>query len=98
MVQTAPKPKRQRSCIACGKQDSKGSLLRVVRNADGSVSFDPAGRAPGRGAYVCSAECFAAARKTGKLDRALRVRLSDQDLERIAGQLPQSSGRGDDTE
>ena len=42
--------KRQRSCIACGKQAGKAELYRVVRTPAGSVAFDGTGRAPGRGA------------------------------------------------
>ena len=43
--------KRQRSCIACGKQAGKAELYRVVRTPSGSVAFDGTGRAPGRGGY-----------------------------------------------
>ena len=59
----------------------------MVRDKSGSVSFDPTGRVAGRGAYVCSKECFAAARKAKKLERSLRVKLTEQDYERIAGEL-----------
>lgn len=76
--------KGQRSCIACGRQDGKAHLLRIVRTPDGSVAFDSTGRAPGRGAYVCSPECLAAACKKKKLDRALKTTLGSDDLERIA--------------
>ena len=76
MDQTTPAKKKQRTCVACGATDTKRALLRIVRSPLGVVSFDPSGRAPGRGAYVCSAECFAAARKAGKLDRALRTKLA----------------------
>lgn len=82
--------KRQRSCIACGKQAGKAQLLRIVRDRTGAVAFDGTGRAPGRGAYVCSEECFAAACKTKKLDRALRTTLGSDDLERIAGDVAQA--------
>ncbi len=41
--------KRQRSCIACGKQAGKAELYRVVRTPAGSVAFDGTGRAPGGG-------------------------------------------------
>lgn len=75
--------KRQRTCIACGKQESKGSLLRIVRGVDGAVRFDGSGRAPGRGAYVCSQDCLAAARKTKKLERALKTKLDRDEYERI---------------
>lgn len=79
--------KQQRSCIGCGERGAKAALHRVVRNPEGSVFFDPTGRAAGRGAYVCSAECFGRASKARKLNRALRVQLTDQDYERIAGEL-----------
>lgn len=78
--------KGQRSCIACGAHGQKAGLYRIVRGPEGA-SFDPTGRAPGRGAYVCSAECLDAACKTGKLDRALRTKLGHDDYERIAGDL-----------
>ena len=79
--------KRQRSCIACGKQAGKAELYRVVRTPSGSVAFDGTGRAPGRGAYVCSEACFAAACKRKKLDRALRTTLEGDVYERIAAEV-----------
>ena len=82
--------KKQRTCVACGRQDAKVALYRVVRLVQGGADFDPTGRAAGRGAYVCSAECFAAARKAGKLDRALRTKLDEESYERIAAGLAQA--------
>ena len=79
--------KRQRSCIACGRQAAKVALLRSVREPSGAVAFDATGRAPGRGAYVCSEECFAAACKRKKLDRALRTTLEGDVYERIAAEV-----------
>lgn len=79
--------KRQRSCITCGAQADKVTLLRIVRSPEGAVAFDPSGRAPGRGAYVCSAECFAAACKRNKLDRALKATLGSDDYDRIAADI-----------
>ena len=79
--------KRQRSCIACGRQADKVALLRNVRDPSGAVAFDATGRAPGRGAYVCSEECFAAACKRKKLDRALRTTLEGDVYERIAAEV-----------
>ena len=79
--------KRQRSCIACGAQADKTGLLRIVRTPEGAVAFDATGRAPGRGAYVCSAECFAAACKRNKLDRALKATLGSDDYDRIAADV-----------
>lgn len=87
MVTATQAVKRQRSCIACGAQADKVGLLRIVRSPEGAVAFDPSGRAPGRGAYVCSAECFAAACKKKKLDRALKATLGSDDYDRIAADI-----------
>ncbi len=78
---------RQRTCIGCGKQAQKGSLLRIVRTADGSLFFDASGRMAGRGAYVCSSACLSKAGKTRKLERALRRGVAMEDFERIAGEI-----------
>ena len=69
-----------RTCVACRRSDAKQGLLRVVRQADGTVVYDTKGKLSGRGAYVCAAaQCIALARKQKKLERALRVSgLSDE--------------------
>lgn len=79
--------KQQRRCILCGKFASKTELLRIVRDPSGTVSFDKTGRAPGRGAYVCSEECFSAACKKKKLDRALKMTLGSDEYEQIANDV-----------
>ncbi len=76
-----------RSCIVCGKQAKKAELLRIVRAPSGVVAFDKTGRASGRGAYVCSAECFAAACEKNKLDRALKTTLSEDDYKQLATEI-----------
>lgn len=83
----AQPPKKQRTCIACGKQAEKGALLRIVRTSDGSAAFDGTGRAAGRGAYVCSAACLANAVKAHKLERALRTKLDQQQFDRIEAEI-----------
>ena len=80
------KPKRQRTCIGCGATQTKGAFLRIVRTEDGPV-LDPVGRKPGRGAYVCTGACLAQARKTRKLERALRCKVTDIDYERLAREI-----------
>ena len=48
-----------RMCIACREMKPKKEMLRVVKNADGEINADPTGKAPGRGAYICSEpECL----------------------------------------
>lgn len=68
------KKKKPRTCVGCGEEAPKKLLLRVVRNADGTVSYDPTGKAQGRGAYVCSdPECIKKAAKKKAFLKALRV-------------------------
>ena len=63
-----------RTCVACRETDEKRDLLRVVRQPDGSVCYDPKGKMSGRGAYVCArAECIALAKKQKKFERSLKV-------------------------
>ena len=69
------------------KLAGKAELMRIVRDPSGAVSFDKTGRAPGRGAYVCSEECFAAACKKKKLDRALKATLGSDEYDRIAADV-----------
>lgn len=69
--------------MGCGKQADKVTLYRIVRKADGSVAFDATGRAPGRGAYVCSAECLSDAFGKRKVQRALRCAINEEDQKRV---------------
>lgn len=79
--------KRQRTCIGCAATQEKAALRRIVRTGEGAVAFDPSGRMSGRGAYVCSSACLSAARKTKKLERALRCKVTDEDYERVLREL-----------
>ena len=76
----------------------KETAARIVRNGEGLVSFDPTGRLAGRGAYVCSEDCLAAARKTRKLERALRCKVTDEDYERVLRELALAEAPGKNEE
>ena len=57
----------------------KKELIRVIRTPEGQVLMDAAGRANGRGAYLCrSSDCFEKAVKMKSLQRSLEVPI-DQD-------------------
>lgn len=84
---TDARPKRVRSCVSCGTKDDKVHLHRIVRTGAGDVAFDPTGRVPGRGAYVCSSECLSRAFAQGKVQRALKANISSDDAKRIEEQL-----------
>ena len=86
--------RRQRTCIGCGQRTDKNALLRVVRGQDGTLSFDATGRVPGRGAYVCSPECFEGAAKGRKLQRALKTGVTAEEIERVASDIERAVREG----
>lgn len=82
------KSTQQRTCIACRATNTKRTLVRFVRNADGSVSLDPTGRAAGRGAYVCAdSACFEEALKKRRLNANLKVNLSEENIAELKNQF-----------
>jgi uncharacterized protein len=71
-----PKARREpvRTCVACRMEAGKGSLVRIVRRAEGGAAVDLSGHANGRGAYLhTDAGCIEVARKRKALDRALKT-------------------------
>ena len=73
----------QRTCIACRSTTEKRELIRVVRSPDG-VEIDLTGKKAGRGAYICRApDCWEAALKKGRLDAALKTKVSPADRKRL---------------
>ncbi len=82
-----------RSCVACRTCSPKGGLVRVVRESDGSVRYDPSGKRPGRGAYLCrSTDCFKSAIKSRKLERALKCELSEVVVSELESVFAQDNG------
>jgi predicted RNA-binding protein YlxR (DUF448 family) len=79
----------RRSCVTCRREADKSELMRIVRDSSGSAVWDPSGKAPGRGAYLCeSLECFELAAKRHLLDRALRIRLDGAAYRRLGEERP----------
>ncbi|MEE8582723.1 MAG: YlxR family protein [Dehalococcoidales bacterium] len=73
----------QRTCVACRQVREKKQLVRLVRNADGSVQVS-SGREDGRGAYICrQASCWQEGLKGDRLERALKTKLSQDTRERL---------------
>ena len=67
-----------RMCVGCREMKEKRQLLRIVKNAEGQISFDRVGKAPGRGAYICrSAECLEKAVRQHQLERALETKIEE---------------------
>ena len=67
-------------CIACRASDGKRDLIRLVRVADG-VLLDETGKMAGRGAYVHpQVTCWEKALAGSLIQKALRTRISAEDL------------------
>lgn len=61
-----------RQCVGCREMKPKKELIRVVRSPEGEIQLDFRGKAPGRGAYVCSdPECLKKAIRSKALERNL---------------------------
>jgi uncharacterized protein len=70
----SPRREPVRTCVACRQEAAKRALVRVVRASTGFARVDPAGRAPGRGAYLHrDPACIEIARKKKALERALKA-------------------------
>ena len=73
-----------RMCVGCREMKEKKALLRIVRNAQGEISFDRIGKAPGRGAYICkSKDCLTKAVRQQQLDRALEAKIDEAVLSQL---------------
>jgi predicted RNA-binding protein YlxR (DUF448 family) len=72
--------------------------VRIVRTPQGTVEIDPTGKKSGRGAYLCKAQqCWQLVLKKGRLDNALKAKLTPQEKEVLleyAHSLP-TPGEGD---
>ena len=61
-----------RTCLVCGRKDSKSALLRVaIAPVEGLIVVDLEQRLEGRGAYVCKA-CLPRLRYTKRVQKAFR--------------------------
>ena len=83
-MQSGVKPLPQRTCIACRSTGDKWQFVRVVRTPAGNVEIDLTGKNAGRGAYLHPrAECWEQALKKGRLEMALKVKLSADERLRL---------------
>jgi predicted RNA-binding protein YlxR (DUF448 family) len=64
--------------VGCGRVASRAELaLRIAAGREGSLRVGKA--QPGRGAWLCGPDCLEEALRRGRLDRALRRKLSGDD-------------------
>jgi hypothetical protein len=68
-----------RKCIGCGQQFGKKEMIRIVKNKENNIEVDFAGKAHGRGAYVCpNEECIEKLRKSKALNRAFSMEVKNE--------------------
>jgi len=80
--------------VACRQIKAKRELIRVVRGADGNLSVDLRGKAPGRGAYLCPADaCLERGIDEGSLGRALEVTIDEATKLRLRDELAAGAER-----
>ncbi len=77
----------ERRCIGCMKSFPKTELLRIIRTEEG-LRFDPKGRLPGRGAYICRQQsCLQQAIKRNAIGRSLKCSSTREECESLIPQL-----------
>ena len=83
-----PKKIPMRMCVGCREMHEKRERIRIVKSAEGMVSIDMRGKAPGRGAYICKkSDCLERAMKSRALERALEHRIEPDVYERLREEL-----------
>ncbi len=76
-----------RKCVGCMESRPKGELIRIA-GYEGEVSVDPAGRAKGRGVYICPEEsCLKLAIRKKAFRRGLSMDLTPEQEERLIREL-----------
>lgn len=82
------KKQPQRMCVSCKERRDKRDLLRVVLGEDGNIMYDPTGKHPGRGAYLCKQEsCIMLEIKAHRISRGLKGGSSDDELRALASEI-----------
>lgn len=62
-----------RMCAVCRERKLKNDLIRVAKTSEGEILLDAAGRAFGRGVYICkNQECIKNAEKKRVFERSFK--------------------------
>lgn len=81
-----------RRCAGCMESKPKNELIRIA-SFEGEVTFDPTGKAKGRGVYLCpNEECFRKARKKKALQRSLGVTLEESEVDLLLQKIREYDG------
>ncbi len=76
-----------RRCVGCMESKPKNSMIRIACY-EGEITVDPAGKAKGRGVYICpDRECMEKARKKRALQRNFGIAISEEKMDALFGEL-----------
>lgn len=68
-----------RMCIACRCMKPKSTLIKIVKNKDGSIDIDANYNKDGRGAYICkNVDCLELLNKKKLLNKAFKSNIDDE--------------------
>ena len=82
-----------RQCLGCRTMLPKRELIRIVRSPEGEISLDPAGKKPGRGAYVCqAADCLKKAHKGKALQKAFGAAVPEDVFSGLLARMEAADG------
>ena len=77
-----------RKCICCNERKPQSELIRLVLDEKNEVKLNEKKKLFGKGAYICNSEkCFDALIKKGVLSRAFKRNVSQNEHERLRGEL-----------
>lgn len=83
-----PSSSPERTCIACRSKQEQSSLFRISLDRNNRLGVIERGSSFARSAYVCPASsCIETAIQKGRFDRALRRKLSAEDVRTIKSDL-----------
>lgn len=76
-----------RRCAGCMESKPKKELIRIAC-FEGQVSFDPTGKAKGRGVYLCpKEECLKKAKKKRALQRSFEAELTEEQIDSLLQEI-----------
>lgn len=77
-----------RKCVGCGEMISKKEMMRIIKNKEGIIKFDPTGKENGRGAYLhLNQDCFNKAIKSKGLERSFKMSIPEEIYDSLSKEL-----------
>lgn len=85
-----------RKCIASQEMKPKKDMIRIVRNKEGEVSYDPTGKKNGRGAYISmEPELVVKAKEKDLLGQVFNAKVTDEFYEELFAYVEHQKARAE---